>query len=549
MSLLGKITLVYENKFFIIILILLITSFVHLWNPLGFPSIHVDEGTYLFRSLHFLTMGNTAWSTSFYDHPYFGPIFLASMLYVINYPAIIDPEIQNQSSVYSSYAIPRIMIGIFAVLDTLLIYAITKLRYGRNAAIISALLFSVMPFTWALRRIYLESLLYPLLLSSVLIVVYVNSMNHQKPKISQGLIFIAGVLLGLATFTKAPLVTMMPFLTFYTYKNNKKISDVVLFLTPVIIIPLVWPLDAISKGEYQQWITGLTSQIERHYGSIVDSIYDIFLIDPVILTLGIFGIALAIIKRDSFLILGIVPFIAFFTFFVSYVNWFYFIPIFGFLCITAGVLIERIIKLVTKYKAITIMIPSLIIVFGFFSTFALISTNVASFQYEAMSYINTILIKDNATLKNKYYSDTTISDNSLQYNGLQKKSGYDKGMREDNKSTIIIASPIYSWIYKFIYLYENTFYSYSENNNIENGSDVILVLDRYFRDYLTNNLESRNKSWNQNLATADELYKAFDGLNTSKYFTGNGNDYDRFQYPYTSMRFNLGGSPIEIRSN
>lgn len=548
MSFLDKMTLFYENKFFMIILILLITTFIHLWNPLGFPSIHIDEGTYLFRSLHFLTMGNTAWITSFYDHPYFGPIFLASILYVINYPSIIAPEIQDQSSVYTSYTVPRIIMGIFAVVDTILIYAIAKIRYGRNAAIISALLFSVMPFTWVLRRIYLESLLYPLLLSSILIVIYLNSLNHLKPKISQVMIFTSGVLLGLAIFTKAPLIAIIPLLTFYTYKYNRKITHVILFLAPVIIIPFIWPLDAIAKGEYQQWVLGLSSQIERQYGSIVNSIYDIFLIDPVILTLALFGIALAIIKRDSFLLLGIFPFISLFTFFISYVNWFYFIPIFGFLCIASGVLLERINRYVNRYKLITVMIPSMIIVFGFFSTFALISTNISSFQFEAMSYINTILTKDNIILEKKSHSDTVISNNSLQYLDSQKKAGDDKEV-EVNKSTVIIASPIYSWIYKFIYHYDNTFYSYSENNDIENGSDVILVLDRYFRDYLTNNLESRNNSWNQNLATSDKLYEGFNGLNTSKYFTGTGKNYDMYQYPYTSMRFNLGGSPIEIRSN
>ncbi|HEU5120668.1 MAG TPA: glycosyltransferase family 39 protein [Candidatus Nitrosocosmicus sp.] len=502
----------------------------------------------MFRSLHFLTIGNTDWNPSFYDHPYFGPILLASVLYVINYPSNIAPDIQDQSSVYSSYSVPRIIMGIFAVVDTLLIYTITKIRYGRNVAIISALLFSVMPFTWVLRRIYLESLLYPLLLSSVLIVVYLNSLNYLKPKASQVLIFMSGILLGLAIFTKAPLIAMIPLLTFYTYKYNRKISQVVLFLLPVIIISLVWPLDAIVKGEYQQWILGLSSQIERQYGSIFDAMYDIFLIDPVILTLGLFGTALAIVKRDSFLLLGIIPFIVFFTIFISYVNWFYFIPIFGFLCIASGVLLERINRHINRYKATTIVIPSIVIVFGFFSTFALISTNISSFQYEAMSYINTILIKYNTTFENKSSSDSSQSNNSLEDSGSQKKANYDKGL-EANKSTVIIASPIYSWIYKFIYHYDNTFYSYSENNDIKNGSKLVLVLDRYFREYLTNNLESRNNSWNQNLSTLGQLYEAFDGLDTSRYFSGTSKNYDMFQYPYTSMRFNLGGSPIEIRSN
>jgi hypothetical protein len=316
----------------------------------------------------------------------------------------------------------------------------------------------------------------------------------------------------------------------------------------VVIISLLWPLDAIAKSEYQQWVLGLSSQIERQYGSIVDSIYDVFLIDPVILTLGLFGIALAIIKRDSFLLLGIIPYMAFFTFFISYVNWFYFIPIFGFLCIASGVLLEWISRHIIRYKATTVLIPSIVIVFGIFSTIALISTNISSFQFEAMSYINTKIIEDDTILENKSHSDTVISNNSLQYVDLQKKTSYDQGL-EVNKSTVIIASPIYSWVYKFLYLYDNTFYSYSENKDIKNGSDVVLVLDRYFRDYLTNNLESRKSSWNQDLATSDKLYEAFDGLNTSKYFTGTGKNYDMYQYPYTSMRFNLGGSPVEIRSN
>jgi hypothetical protein len=230
------------------------------------------------------------------------------------------------------------------------------------------------------------------------------------------------------------------------------------------------------------------------------------------------------------------------------VNWFYFIPIFGFLCIAAGVLLERIKRHIIRYNATTVLIPSVVIVFGIFSTFALISTNISSFQFEAMSYISTILIKENTILENKSHSDTVISNDSLQYFDSQKKTIYDQEL-EVNKSTVIIASPIYSWIYKFIYHYDNTSYSYSENNNIKNGSDVVLVLDRYFRDYLTNNLESRNSSWNQNLATSDKLYEAFDGLNTSKYFTGTGKNYNMYQYPYTSMRFNLGGSPIEIKSN
>lgn len=551
MSFSDKITSFYENKFYMIILVLLTTSFIHLWNPIGFPSVHVDEGTYMFRAMHFLTTGITNWHTSFYDHPYFGPILLASILNIINYPSIIGPDVQNYSSIYSSYTIPRIIMGIFAIVDTLLIYAITKIRYGRKAAIISTLLFSVMPFTWVLRRIYLESLLFPLVLSSILIVVYLNSLNYLKPKVSLVLILFSGILLGLAIFTKAPLVAMIPLLIFYIYKYNRKISQTILFLTPVVIIALIWPLDAIFKGEFGLWMLGVTSQIERQNDSILNALYDILLVDSIILTLGLIGLVFAIIKRDSFLILGTIPFLIFFTFFISYVNWFYLIPIFGFLCISSGVLLEWLISYFPKHKSITIWIPMLVIVFGGFSTYALISTNISSFQFEAMSYLNSILtgsLENNRLDKNMHNYLTGISNDLFQYDEFHNESSLDKQWAI-NKSTVIIASPIYSWIYKFIYQYDNTFYSYSENKDIKNGSIVVLVLDRYFREYLTNNAEARNNSWNQNLATSEKLYSTFNGLNTSKYFTGNSKNYDLYQYPYTSMRFNLGGNPVEIRSN
>lgn len=530
---------------------LLITSFIHLWNPIGFPTVHVDEGTYMFRAMYFLTTGMTDWHTSFYDHPYFGPILLASILKIIDFPSIIGPEVQNYSSIYSSYTIPRIIMGIFAITDTLLIYIITKIRYGRKAAIISTLLFSVMPLTWALRRIYLESLLLPLGLSSILIVVYLNSSNSLKPKTSWILILLSGILVGLAIFTKAPLVAMLPLLIFYVYKYKRKISQTALFLAPVIIITLIWPLDAVFKGEIDLWMLGITSQIERQNDSILNSLYDIFLVDPIILTMGLVGLVFAIIKKDIFLILGIIPFMIFFTFFISYVNWFYLIPIFGFLCISSGVLLEWLIRYFPKYKVVTILLSVSVIFFGGFSTYALISINVSSFQFEAISYLNSILLGNvelDTKTENMYNNQTDISNDYFQHDKFQTEASFDK-KGTTNKSTVIIASPIYSWIYKFMYQYDNTFYSYSENKDIKNASTVILVLDRYFRDYITNNAESRNNSWNQNLATSEKLYTAFTGLNTSKYFTGNSKNYDFYQYPYTSMRFNLGGSPIEIRFN
>lgn len=93
------------------------------------------------------------------------------------------------------------------------------------------------------------------------------------------------------------------------------------------------------------------------------------------------------------------------------------------------------------------------------------------------------------------------------------------------------------------------FSSYTDNKEVKKDDKVILVLDRYFRDYLVNNVESRNKSWNSDLTTSTNLYNAFVGLNSTKYFYGTTSDYDLWQYPFTSMRFNIGGSPVEIKTD
>ena len=61
--------------------------------------------------------------------------------------------------------------GILAVVDTFLVYKISERRYNRNVAFIASVLFAVMPLSWLLRRILLDSILLPFLLSSILIAI------------------------------------------------------------------------------------------------------------------------------------------------------------------------------------------------------------------------------------------------------------------------------------------------------------------------------------------------------------------------------------------
>ena len=57
------------------------------------------------------------------------------------------------------YAVPRVIMGILAVIDTFLIYKISEIRYNRSVALIASILFAVMPLTWLTRRRYLDSIM------------------------------------------------------------------------------------------------------------------------------------------------------------------------------------------------------------------------------------------------------------------------------------------------------------------------------------------------------------------------------------------------------
>ena len=151
---------------------LILSAFTHLWNPLGFPSVHIDEAHYMRRAMLVLDgsgpqeSANSGYPRT-YDHPYFGQLFLAGLLGAVGYPNSLHPTPDVQS-IEMLHLVPRVIMGILAVVDTFLIYKISERRYNKNVALIASVLFAVMPMTWILRRIYLDTLLMPLLLSSIL---------------------------------------------------------------------------------------------------------------------------------------------------------------------------------------------------------------------------------------------------------------------------------------------------------------------------------------------------------------------------------------------
>src|SRR5919198_4445446 len=223
---------------------LALSAFTHLWNPIGFPYTHGDEGHYMRRAMQVLhgfgPQEPISVYESPYDHPYFGQIFLASVLGIIGYPGSLHPSAANNSAAVHSiemlYMVPRVLMGLLAVVDTFLIYKIAEVRYNRNVAFIASILFAVMPITWLTRSMWLDTIQLPFLLSSILFAVYynkknsstildnyeeknTNNNNNKKKNIS--LVLLSGIFLGLAILTKIPVFTMIPLVGFFIFTATK----------------------------------------------------------------------------------------------------------------------------------------------------------------------------------------------------------------------------------------------------------------------------------------------------------------------------------------
>ncbi len=445
------------------------------------------------RAMHVLS-GLGPQEGSFYDHPFFGQIFLAGVLGTMGYPQSLHPS-TNANSISLLYLIPRLVMGMLAVVDTFLIYKISDKRYGRNVAIISSVLFAVMPITWIFRRILLDSILLPFLLLSILLALYSKDSKH-----SNLLVLLSGVCLGLAIFTKIPAFTMMPLVAGLVFFNNyKRFKILALWIIPVITIPLIWPLQSIMSGQFSYWIHDVFYfQTHRVGGSDLLAIYKAFgQIDPILLGLATAALVFAAIRNNYLVLTWFVPFVIF-LYLIGYDQYFYWIPVIPMMCIAAGILIVELSKKITR-KKIAQMCPIVVIVgisiFGMVNLVQLITTNMSSAEYAATSFVV----------------------NDLNY--------------DDNTS--ILASSTYSWIFSDVFHKKNVLLDYSIILfEPLNSSKVILVADPHFIIDL-----NRGK----------QLVDIYNSTLPIATFNGNLSKYDTNIYPYQSLFSTYEGSHIEIR--
>jgi len=503
---------------------LALAAFTHLWNPLGYPSVHIDEGHYMRKAMSILD-GTGIDPLARYAAPYFGQIFLAGALGIVGYPDSLNLSANGDvHSIEALYLVPRVLMGLLAVADTFFIYKIAERRYNRKIALIAAILFAVMPYSWLFRRIFLETIQVPFLLTSILLAVYVKDSKIEKNNNNNTLryktipmILLSGAFLGLSIFTKIPVFTMIPLVGFLIYTNSSsshKVGNLGIWFIPVILIPLIWPAHAMIIGEFDQWIHGILWQTtERPSSPLSGTIKTFFQNDPILLVLGMAGLIFAAVKRDFFLLLWVIPFLIF-LYFIGYVTAFHVMPLIPAFCIAASRFLVELpskIKIIKKYnlqQLLPFAIISGIIIFGLVSTAMLITTNINSTVYKALAVIV-------QKLPNK---DDTNSTNSV----------------------TLVASPIYFTMPR--HGFDKAFYDRSMFSGKSPETErYILVADQAFKK-LMSNTERRSSTVMKSL---------YDNSQTIDILVPDDNTkYSLKKYPYSNMRQNPGAAKeIEIKSN
>ena len=407
---------------------LTLSAFTHFLNPKGFPILYFDEGIYMRRAMYVLNDQGPQEESTFYDHPYFGQLFLAGLFRIIGYPHLLITSsggAENLESIIEMlYFVPRILMGTLAVVDTFLIYKISEYYYNRKIALISSVLFAVMPSTWMLRWILLDNIELTLLLSSILFAIYNtgNSKNNDNNKSTNtkniSVILLSGIFLGLAIFTKIPAFTMIPAVGFIIYRRNHDNHPnklLRLWFIPVILIPLIWPAYSISVGTFNFLIDGILWQTHRESQPLFNSIYLIFKSDPISLIIGIAGIFFSIIKKNFLLSLWVFPLVIF-LYFIGYVSAYHLIPLLPASCIAAAILIEWLSNKISKKKIQKILFPfaitSGICIVGLINTTMLIATNVNFAYFKTAAFIVQYLenINNQRSVYNNYNRVTVIGD-------------------------------------------------------------------------------------------------------------------------------------------
>ena len=543
------------------------SAFTHLWNAVGFPDQAPDDGTYIRRALS-VVEGLGPQQGTFYDHPYFGQIFLGTIFTIIGYPDLAIPSqpssVQDlELSVGTLYTVPRILMGILAVIDTFFIYKIAERRYNRNVAFIAAILFAITPIGWLFRRMYLDPIQIPFLLTSILFALYSGTKTKTKTKAErksklkemvnvrtgreeheelreregqrQGegyvnysgqkimshqniiLLMSSGIFLGLTIFTKIPAITLIPLIGFIVFTNNKRSFKALgIWIIPVILIPLMWPIHALSAGDLEHWLDEVVWQAtERPESSLDSSLRDLLRIDPVLIVLGSASFVYAALRKDPLILLWVIPFIIFF-YFIGRITYNYWVPLLPAFCIGSSVLIiglsDKVLRISNSVgRILPFAVMASIVIFGLIINVNLIFSDLTSSQIQAAAFVQYQLNNEKAIKNNNVPSSSNVT---------------------------VISGPNYSWIFKYVFDENNILDNFRDRKPIDTEK-FIMITDLPYKTFLRRD----------NTERSERLEALFDNTVSIAKFEGDASKYDYDKYPYFTIRQGRSGSEIDIRSN
>ena len=443
---------------------LIFSCLIHLSNVVGFPIPTTDEGTYLGRSMNILEGLGPQDPYYGYDHPFFGRLFMATAFSMIAYPDSLNiSNYANAQTLETLFLVPRVLMGLLAVFDTFLIFKISERRYNATAGFIAAMLFAIMPITWVTRWIHLDSIQLPFILLSIYFAlkfkVTISRNNSIPGKNNYDILnlLISGIFLGLAIFTKIPALTMILPVGYLIISNNKLQSNLLkmlsIWIVPVILIPLIWPMYAISVGQFDNWLFGIYEQANREKLPFSLSLVEFFRIDPVLLSLGIISVIFSVIRKDFFIIFFIVPYVVF-LYFVGFVTIFHLIPLIVGLSIASGSFLMEISRKVSPNMKVDKVLPYVVIaaicVIGVISTSHFLLKDYTSQYFEAAAFVS----------------------------GYVQKNTHD--YKNDGINPTVISSPFYLWIPKYKFHMNN--YSEWGVKRIEAETAISIIDDAFTKD-------------------------------------------------------------------
>lgn len=367
--------------------------------------IKYEDGTYIERAMHVL-VAHTPQEGGFYDHPYFGQLFLAGILWLAGYPDSVHASAEGDilMSVEDLWMVPKVIIGILGIIDTFLIYKISERRYNAKVGFVASILFAIMSISF-LRTVYLESLQLPLLLSSILFALYAKvPKTLDKGNKNLPYVLISGIFMGLAIFTKIPAFMMIPLVVFLILtSNNKKLKTLSLWIIPVVLIPAIWPAYAISHAQFDDWLDGIYYQTHRQSAgsalesdrerTLANSVTKNFLKIPLVFILGFSGLVFAALKKDYFLLLWAIPLLGF-LYFIGFVSEYHIIPLLPLLFISSARLIVGLSDMIS-YRKIGQVLPFFIIsaiaIFGLINVMIQVTKYSNNDKLEASAFVTRYL--------------------------------------------------------------------------------------------------------------------------------------------------------------